>query len=246
MKQFEKWQEYWDKYLFNKYGKEKVTSEEDLFFQVARTWQKKPIEKEVIDDIVKRIISDLHLSGNDILVDFCCGNGLFTYDLKDHAKQIIGVDFSESIIDTAHKYRSAANITYCVGDVIGFLENFKQQWPGIIPGKYLMNDALAYFTTDELEQVLGYIKDISPQFIFLLRGVPNEDLKWNFYNTEERKAVYYANIAKGDLTNDGLGSWWSPADIENICGKMGLQCVINNQQPPISDYRMDIIISTGK
>lgn len=244
MAQFDQWQEFWDKYLLDRYGKEVVSSEDDLYFQVARTVNKRPIEKAIFDGIVAQIINDLDLTGSDVLVDFCCGNGLFTYELRDHAAKIIGVDFSQNIIDTANKFKSAPNITYCLGSVVTYLKDFKEKWPQVTPAKYLMNDSLAYFTPKDLEAMLVQIKDNSRDFKFLLRGAPNDELKWNYYNTEERKAVYLANIAKGDLTNDGLGNWWLKDDILRVCNKLNLACEIRNQQLPVSDYRMDIIITS--
>ena len=57
--------------------------------------------KEVFEKIIERIDIDLGLDKQDILVDFCCGNGLFTFELKDKVARIIGIDFSQKIIDTA-------------------------------------------------------------------------------------------------------------------------------------------------
>jgi len=243
--QQENWQEFWDKFLLNRYGKEEAQTEDDLFLQVARTVNRKPIEKNVFDTIITQIIDDLSLSREDILVDFCCGNGLFTYELKDKVRQIIGVDFSQNMLDSAHRYKSAENISYCLGSVAGYMKTFKRDWPGTMPGKYLMNDSLAYFSAAGLEGLLTDILAIAKGFTFLTRGVPNDDLKWNYYNTEERKQLYYANIAKGDFSNDGLGSWWKPGDILAICTKLDLKCIIRNQELPLSDYRMDVVISNN-
>ncbi len=243
MEQFDNWQQYWENFLQHKYGKAEVASEDDLFCQVGRTVFKKPIAKEIFNEMMDKIVADLSFSPDDMLVELCCGNGLFTYELKDLVRQIIAVDFSQNIIDAANKYKSAGNITYRVGDVVAFLSDFKTNWPGIVPTKYLMNDALAYFILPDLEKILVNISSLSPDFIFLIRGVPNDNLKWNYYNTEERKALYLANIAKGDLTNDGLGNWWLPEDIQALCGSLNLNCIIRNQELPISDYRMDVIIS---
>jgi len=243
MDQFDNWQEYWENFLQHKYGKNEVATEEDLFCQVGRTVYKKPIKKEVFDEMIAKIMEDMRFSPGDILVELCCGNGLFTYELSQYVRQILAVDFSQNIIDAANKYRSAENIMYHAGSAIDYLLDFKSNFPGIIPGKYLMNDALAYFTPADLEKMLIDINVISPSFLFLIRGVPNEDLKWNYYNTEERKAVYFANLAKGDLTNDGLGNWWLPEDIRTICTALNLKCQIRNQSLPISDYRMDVIIT---
>lgn len=244
MEQYDHWQEFWDKFLLNRYGKEEVQTEEDLYLQVARTVNRKPVAKEVFDKIIECILADLDLAYSDVLVDFCCGNGLFTYELKDKVKQIIGVDFSQPIIDTANKFRAAPNITYCMGGVVEYMKTFKDAWPGVSPNKYLMNDSLAYFSPADLENMLTGIMAVSPEFTYLIRGVPNDELKWNYYNTPERKQFYADLIAKGDLTNDGLGTWWQPSDIRAICDKLGLQCVIRNQELPVSDYRMDIIVSS--
>jgi SAM-dependent methyltransferase len=244
MDKFDNWHEFWDKFLLTRYGKESVNNEEDLYLQVARTVNKRPVEKHVFDNIVAQIIVDLNLEPGGVLVDFCCGNGLFTYELKDRVKEIIGVDFSQSIIETAKRYKSAPNITYCLGGVVEFLEEFKKSWPGTIPTKYLMNDSLAYFSSDDLKSMLSLIKGISTAFTFLTRGVPNERLKWNYYNTDERRRYYEGLVAKGDLTNDGLGKWWEPDDIMTVCNELDLKCTIRDQQLPLSDYRMDIIISS--
>ncbi len=243
MQQFDQWQEFWDSFLMKRYGKEEVQTEDDLYLQVARTVNRKPITKEAFDKIIEQINEDLALTEEDVLVDFCCGNGLFTYELKDKVKQIIGIDFSQPIIDTANKFRSAANITYCLGSVVDYMRSFRENQPGVVPNKYLMNDSLAYFSVSDLEGMLNGIKGVSEEFTFLTRGVPNDELKWNYYNTPERKQFYHELQAKGDLTNDGLGSWWKPAEVQAVCAKLQLNCVIRNQQLPLSDYRMDIIIS---
>ena len=243
MDKFNNWQDFWDKFLLNRYGKEEVQTEDDLYFQVARTVNRKPVTKEVFDRIIEQIIEYLDLLPGDILVDFCCGNGLFTFELSGKVKQIIGVDFSQNIIDTANKFKAALNVSYCLGSVVDYMNTFKESWPGIQPGKYLMNDSLAYFSGADLEKMLISVSDVSEKFTFLLRGVPNEELKWNYYNTPERKQFYHDLVAKGDLTNDGLGSWWQPEEISGICAKLNLKCLVRNQEPLLSDYRMDIIIS---
>ena len=243
MDYFDNWQDYWDKFLFNRYGKEVVQTEDDLFLQVARTENRKRVTQEIFDRIIALIKTGLDLDADDILVDLCCGNGLFTYELKDCVKQITGVDFSKSIIETANKFKKADNISYHCAGAVDFMKSYGILMPGIIPSKYLMNDALAYFPPNDFKELVFCIKSVSPHFKFLIRGVPNDELKWNYYNTPERKQ-FYANLqAKGDLTNDGLGTWWQPQEIKRICDELGLNCEITNQQLPVSNFRMDFCIS---
>ena len=233
------WENFWQEWRNNE-----VKQEEDLYFQVGLTVNKKPIDKEAFDLINKSIVDGLALNKEDILVEFCCGNGLTTFELKDKVKQIIATDFAAHLINTAKQFKSAPNITYNLGNVFEFLENFNDNWQ-VHPNKYLMNNSLAYFTPQELENIFTNIIRIAGDgFVFLVRGVPNDLLKWNFYNTEERKLKYFENQKTGS-TNDGLGRWWAPDEIKDICNKLNLKCDIRDQPAQISNYRMDIVI-TGK
>ena len=243
MDRFDDWQDYWDKYLFNRYGKDEVKTEDDLYLQVARTQNRNPVVKEVFEKIIERIDIDLGLDKQDILVDFCCGNGLFTFELKDKVARIIGIDFSQKIIDTANKFKQAMNITYRLGTVLNFISSFSLVFPGVQPTKFLMNDSLAYFNKVELEEILEKVKMITGKFKFLLRGVPDDELKWNYYNTTERKQFFADLLAKKDITNDGLGTWWNKADIIMVCDKLGLDYLITEQKLPVSDFRIDVLIS---
>jgi hypothetical protein len=237
MEQFNDWHSSWEEFLLSHHGKAEVQTEDDLYLQVGKTANRKPVSKEIFNKIANQNIDDLSLSPNDILVDFCCGNGLFTYE------QIIGIDFSQKIIDTANKYKQAPNISYCLGNVVDYMKAFKTSWPGVVPDKYLMIDSLAYFAPVDLQSLLAAIVAVSGRFKFLVRGIPNDLLKWNYYNTEARKQFYYANCAKGDFITDGIGRWWIPDEIMMICGQLKLNCIIRTEELPISDFRMNVIIS---
>ena len=241
MEKVNAWEDFW-----KEWRKTKVETEEDLYFQVGKTFNKKPISKEIFDRVTENIIDILALNSNDVLVELCCGNGLCTYEFRDKVKQIIAVDFAPHLIEAAKEFKSAPNIEYRLGSVFDFLEEFTTNWTSI-PSKYLMNDSLAYFTPMDLENILTHIINISGNnFTFLIRGVPNDLLKWNFYCTDEWKARYLENVKKGDTTNDGLGRWWTPAEIEQSCTSLNLKCEIHDQPVEISNFRMDIIISGSK
>lgn len=243
MEQFDKWHEYWERYLLEKHGKQEVANEDDLYLQVARTVHRKPISKEAFQLIVDDIIQSLSLQQDDVLVDFCCGNGLFTYELKDKVARIIGIDFTEQIVATARQLKSAPNIEYCLGSVVDFMDAFEQHFPGVHPHKYLMNDSISYFSVKDLEQMLKSMIRVSPNgFTAIFRGAPDDALKWNYYNTEERKQRYLDNLAKGDLTNDGMGRWWAANEVETVCASLGLVCHMRQQDAALANYRTDIII----
>lgn len=239
MEQLYDWETFW-----KEWHNEKAQREEDLYYQVAKTVNKKPMEKELFDAINNSIVSILSLSPSDNFIELCCGNGLCTYEFRDKVNQIVAVDFSPHLIEAAKEFKSAPNISYVFESVFTFLAEFPQKYD-FVPNKFLMNDALAYFVPDQLAELLTDMGRISHNsFTFLIRGIPNDEQKWNYYNTEERKQRYLGYVASGDVTNDGMGRWWLPSEITTVCANLGLQCSIQNQAPPVSNYRMDVLIQT--
>ena len=117
----------------------------------------------------------------------------------------------------------------------------------MVPSKYLMNFSLGYFVMEDLEKMLKYIILISAKkFCFLLTETPDDSLKWNFYNTEERKNKYYENIANDDTSNAGIGKWWNRNEIISICEALNLKCEFYSPDLQLSNYKMDIMISNPK
>lgn len=239
-----RWHSFWESYR-----NADAQSEDDLFLQVGKTVARQPIPHEVFDSMVERIIARLEIGREDRLLDMCCGNGLVSYELARVAGHVTGIDFADHLIRAAVQFKSSPNIDYRVGDVtlpISQLlgDAFGQIGVGDLPRKFLMNDALAYFDPGTLATILGNVRDVCGDgpFRFLLTGVPNEALKWNFYDTPERRMRHKENVRAGDDTNDGLGRWWDAGEVEAICARQGLEVHIENQPDGISNYRMDVLI----
>ena len=233
------WEQFWQEWR-NK----EAANEEDLFFQVGLTVDKKPIEKEAFDEICDSIADALALNSADILAELCCGNGLITYELKDRVSRIYATDFAKHLIKAAKEFKSAPNITYTQNNAFEFLENIKNN-SDATPDKYLMSNALAYFSPADLKKILLLIVEISSgkPFLFYLKGVPDDNQKWNFYNTEERKLKYLHNVATGNFTNEGMGRWWKQEEIAAICNELNLNYQVWNSDQHVTGFRMDIKIS---
>jgi len=233
------WQQFWNNYL----GRPPVTTD-DLLQQVAKTVNKKPVPMEIIKCMIEMISKQLTLTPADCLLDFCCGNGLLDEHLSAHVGKLVGVDFAQNLIETAQKLKQHPNITYQFGDVISPLESLVGR--DIKPNKYLMVDSLGYFQPAELDTILDNIKKhlAGKPFQFLLTGIPNYDLKWNYYDTPERAARHLDNEQRTANINDGIGRWWQAAEVMTICSKHGLFLRATNQPHCLSNYRMDVVIST--
>lgn len=229
------WKKFWENYA----GGE-ATNEDDLYIQVGKTANRAPISKEVFENIVTDIIEKLELKSSDILLEMCCGNGLFTLPLSYLVKYIYAFDFTESLIDNALRFKSNNNIEYAVGNA---KEDFTKIFKGELPiiQKFLINDATAYFSPSELEMVIERILKLSHEFKFYLTNIPNDENKWNFYNTPERKANYEKAIQSGDIFLGGIGRWWQKSEFINIAEKYNLNLEIFDQTNEYS-YRMSVLL----
>ena len=233
--EFKNWQDFWRNYRKNKVTEDYL----DLFYQVGKTINKLPIQQNIFDQMILDIINKLELNENDILLELCCGNGLLTKPLSFFVNKIYAFDFTEHLISTAKLKNQNENIEYAVGDVKSdFLNLFSISK---MPNKYLMNDSLGYFTVSDLEKILINIKKSS--FIIYITGIPNDLLKWNFYNTEERKFKYKENVKNGDEFNDGIGRWWKDSELYELSIKLNLKLEIENQHNEISSFRMNAIFT---
>ena len=234
------WLSFW-----NAYRNREACDESDLFFQVGKTVNKVPIPVEAFRYMVDRIADKLQLTTDDHLMDYCCGNGLLTYEFAKRVRNVTAIDFTTHLIVTARRLKALPNITYCLGDVKAPLHTLLS-CQNLLPNAFLMYDALAYFEPKDLNAIIKNILHLLDKrpFRMFLGHIPNSDLKWNFYNTPERRARHLENEKNPANTNDGLGRWWSANEIEQLCQQLGLTVSIENQPPELSNYRMDALISS--
>lgn len=234
----ENWQAFW-----NNYRTTVVRTEDDLYLQVGKTINRKPIAESVLHQMVAEIALSLKLHAGDHLLDLCCGNGLLSCRLAQKVRHVTGIDFAPHMIEAALNFKRRPNVEYRVGDVMKPIEKLVAPGPRIT--KVLMNDSLAYFESSGLDELLGnllaYFGELD--FRFLMTGIPNYELRWNFYNTPERKMRFAYHESQFDNTNDGMGRWWRSDEVEEVCRKHRLRVEIHNQPVSISTYRMNALVS---
>lgn len=236
------WEDYW-----STYRNIPVKQKEDLFYQVGKTIGGKPITEDTFALIVNTIVHNLELNKKDLVLDLCCGNGLITLELSKQVDRVIGIDFSQHLIESARAHQGADNIMYLFGDIVKVLDNQLTTIKADVI-KITMNEALAYFDNDTAFALLKRLKqlceDTDVKLDMFITGIPSDELKWNFYNTPERKEKYLQNESEG--SNGGIGKWWKKEEIETICNKLDLSCEFKNQDPRLSNYRIDAHIRCKK
>jgi hypothetical protein len=226
------WQLFWENYR-----KSDVLNESDLYYQVGKTINGNAIPGPLLYSMLEDIKDKLNLGGSDILLEMCCGNGLLSKPLSAFVDELYAFDFTARLIEVANEFMFSENVTYKVGDAKGDLNslfNYKNK-----PNKFLMNDSLGYFTTQDLYKILRQICN-SP-FRFYITGIPCDSLKWNFYNTEIRKERYFELLNSGDEYFDGIGNWWNVSDLIDLASELNLGISVERQPLAMSNFRVNVL-----
>jgi len=210
----------------------------DLFQQVGRTIGGKSEPEEQVEIHVKSIANLLKLNKKDVLLDLCCGNGIVTARLAPLCGIIIGVDYSEELIQVAKKTNYASNIVYihsCAED----MSQLDLPTTGSI--KICMNAGLQYFTEPTVDQLLSSLRRLAHGDLELLfTAVPDADKLERFYNTPERRAEYERRSAAG---NEAIGTWWNRHHLISIFERAGYAAKAIDLDPTLTSahYRFDVL-----
>jgi len=209
--------------------------------QVGHTVLGRPIDAAQFETLVARIEDLLDLDADDVLLDLCCGNGLFTHRLAQSCKKVVGVDFSEPLLQIAEEAHSAPNIVYRRLNVLD-LGTLRESRPERFT-KVLMYAALQHFDARDLRRMLEdmiALGDLNP--IILLGFVPDRARKWKFYDTPRRKLAHVLSRATG---RDRFGSWWRREIISRACDDLGLECTFHDLPETLhaATYRFDVRIA---
>jgi SAM-dependent methyltransferase len=233
------WREFWQTYR-----RVEVKNERDLFFEVGKTVNQKPIPKASFRLSIELVARELKLCADDRLLELCCGNGLITLPLSSLVGEIQAVDFSAHLVENARRFRQAPNITYICADAIDYIADLAAS-RSYVPSKILLGEALGYFESESLSDMLRSARKLTNnQFIFLATGIPSDELKRNFYNTSERVRRYNENQQLAANTNDGIGRWWRREELESIGRDLDLIVSVTEQPHALSNFRIDVIFNT--
>lgn len=222
------WKTYWNLHV------EGVTSD-DPFRQVLRVQNKQPFSEELFEKISTHVVETLDLTDQHLVLDLCCGNGLLSAAVAKHCDRVIGVDFSEKLIQDIG-LRGAANITGIASDVLDIRfqpESFDRA---------LFAAALQHFSQ---AQVIRLFRDLAtwlkPGGKLLVTDILDHSRIWNFYNSQEREDIYFENeMAETPI----LGTWFDGLWLEKLARHAGFSQAEMLMQPGdflYAHYRFDVL-----
>lgn len=211
--------------------------ETEFLKQVGKTVSGQPITPAQFEAQISDICKGLNINNNDFILDMCCGNGIITAEISKICSAIIGIDFSEPLINNAGKYNKYENISYFCMSVLD--QNIKSLSSKPFT-KIYMYEALQHFEEDDLQKILELVLEISSSRpVIFIGGIPDIDKLWDFYDTDERREDYRRRKSQNQ---EAIGTWWNREYIADVCLQNGLECEFLSQSQILhsAHYRFDV------
>jgi len=224
---------YWKKF-WNEHAKSSISKQQQ--HQVLRTLGKKPVTDEQFLMMLKHIEKKMNMTHDDVILDLCCGNGLFTVFFASKCKKVVGVDFARELIAQIDpkKYK---NILVKVEDVRKV--NFKEK----TFDKVFVYAGLQYLTYKETVYLFeAAIRWLRSKGLFFIGDIPDKAKMWDFFNTEEREYIYFDSLKNEKPI---IGTWFDKSWLLRLGKYVGFKEIKILKQPqgfPYSHYRFDMIL----
>lgn len=211
--------------------------ETDFLRQVGKTINGQPIDHAQLFAQLADIQKALDLGHLDRLLDMCCGNGVLTAKLSERCQSVVGIDFSEPLIEIANRHNRPENVRYfCLSALDPKIANTTAH-PFT---KVYMYEALQHFEEDQLHDLLFLIRGIATaDATIFIGGIPDNEKVWNFYDTDDRRRDYWQRKREN---REAIGTWWKRDYISDACRSCRFDVEFLNQDPVLSSarYRFDV------
>jgi cyclopropane fatty-acyl-phospholipid synthase-like methyltransferase len=223
-------------YLYKEHAKTKES--DDLWGQVFRTVQGKPVGQDQIQMIVEAIRAGLNFKANDVLLDLACGNGALSNYFFDELAGFHGVDYSGFLIGVAKdRFENAPSFQFTEMDVNEFVDHEKDREKYT---KALCYGSFAYFNEATANKVLQTVYERFENVqTFYIGNIPDLDRASNFY-----KESIPAPSALAD-SSTSIGTWRSQSDFESLADRTGWTVEFHEMPKDFfaAHYRYDVILS---
>ena len=156
------------------------------------------------------------------MLDLGCGNGLITKELAKKCKEVVGVDFSQPLLEVANRDHQPANVIYLHMDILN-LDVMPQVASGLF-NKVLMYEVLQDIRKRDLITILRNILRLSSEGCVILFGsIPDRKRQWKFYNTPKRRLMY---LVRKISNREIIGTWWDKELLEERVSRWA--CNVNS------------------
>lgn len=204
--------------------------------QVDRTLngsEEDPYQTGLTVDAVTR---GLDLLEGDRILDIGCGNGLITDIIARRVSSVIGVDFSERLIEYAKAHKISSNIMYYVGDA----SKLHASWYQAV-NKACMLGGLQYLDGNGFAKMLAALAAAPQLERIFISAIPDASKIGCYYDNPEKMAYHLERQAAGQ---PHMGNWWDGSYIETLAREAGFtaECAPQDARFMSSYYRFDCVL----
>jgi len=210
---------------------------DDYWGQIKRTVGGQPVGEDQIQMIVDSVLSGLQIEPDDVLLDFCCGNGALTDRIFARCRGGLGVDFSPPLIEVAKRdFERPGERNYRLQDATEFAETTVE-----VEGftKALCYGSFPYLSARDAERLLTLVCERFPSIERLMVGnLPDRAKAVAFLGPHYRPGVE-------DDPDAPLGIWRTEDQFISMARQAGWACVLSRPQPPFygAGYRYDAVLT---
>lgn len=210
---------------------------DDLWGQVRRTVNGKPISPEQIQMIVDAIKSGLELNSEDIILDLACGNGALSSYLFDDCSGLFGVDSSPYLIQVAlSRFANLPSYDFKLLDAAGYVLN--EPDPDRFT-KVLCYGSFSFFPEKDAQAVLNVIHSRFKRVDRIFIGnLPDKDRAHFFYPKDKDY------VTELDDPTAQIGIWRSENELRTLAENNGWKLRVVNMPEAFyaAHYRFDAIL----
>ena len=213
--------------------------------QVGRTVRRKPISSEVFEKTVQWVKQKMQINKESVILELCCGNGVWTTHFSRLVKHVIAVDFSEPLLNVLKMelaIQKITNVTVKLEDVSVINDNDYKYFTHIF-----WYFAIQHFSEKEIiflfEMAYNILKNTKGG-IFYIGDIPDKEKLWNFAHTKEYVKMYFDSL-KND--SPAIGTWFMKKDLMKLGEYTGFTKHEIIEQPNWqinSKYRFDMKLET--
>lgn len=209
-----------------------------LLWQVGKTVNGKEVSREQVELIIQTIVGRLKLGKTDIVIDIGCGNGLLTREISEYVSEVTGLELTPELYVIAKEYNSAENISYVNSDVL----DIDTARTGAKFTKVYLYEVIQHLDYREADTLFAKLNDITADnATIFIGGVLDVEKKWMFFDTEERRCMYFTGLLSGC---DSLGTWYHRDFFNFLAKKHNLyaECIAQESKLYTSHYRFDCLL----
>lgn len=216
----------------------KTLDRDDLWGQVRRTVNGKPVSEEQVAMIVEAIRIRLQLRSDDIVLDLACGNGALGSYLSDDCAVIHGVDWSEYLIEVANsRFADPDRRTFLIDDAAHYIEN--EPDPTRF-SKVLCYGSFSFFSEADAVRVLTGLtrRFVNVERVFV-GNLPDAARADRFYPTgKDYREELNDHMAQ-------IGIWRSASELRDLASMTGwnLEIALMPSDYYAAHYRFDALLT---